>query len=112
MVEARNTADNAIYSAERALREAGEKVAGPTRTSVEAKIQAVRQKLDSEDVAALRQVTNDLLQAMQGIGAAMYEGTGSVGGGTGGSAGGGGTGETGPTPNKPDDVVDGEFKEA
>jgi molecular chaperone DnaK len=112
MVEARNTADNAIYSAERALREAGEKVAGPTRTSVEAKIQAVRQKLDSEDVAALRQVTNDLLQAMQGIGAAMYEGTGSVGGGTGGDAGGGGTGETGPTPKKPDDVVDGEFKEA
>jgi molecular chaperone DnaK len=112
MVEARNTADNAIYSAERALREAGEKVAAPTRTSVEAKIQAVRQKLDSEDVAALRQVTNDLLQAMQGIGAAMYEGTGSVGGGTGGDAGGGGTGETGPTPKKPDDVVDGEFKEA
>jgi phage-related minor tail protein len=68
--------------------------------------------LDSEDVAALRQVTNDLLQAMQGIGAAMYEGTGSVGGGTGGDASGGGTGETGPTPKKPDDVVDGEFKEA
>jgi len=111
LVEARNTADNAIYSAERALREAGEKVAGPTRTSVEAKIQAVRQKLDSEDAAALRQVTNDLLQAMQGIGAAMYEGTGSVGGGSGGQAG-GGTGETGPTPKKPDDVVDGEFKEA
>jgi molecular chaperone DnaK len=107
LVEARNTADNAVYSAERALREAGDKVAGPTRTNVEARIQAVRQKLDSEDLAALRQATNDLLQAMQAIGAAMYEGGGNVGGGTG-----GGTGETGPTPNKPDDVVDGEFKEA
>jgi molecular chaperone DnaK len=112
LVEARNTADNAIYSAERALREAGDKVAGPTRTNVEAKIQAVRQKLDTEDVAALRQATNDLLQAMQGIGAAMYEGGPSVGGGTGSDAGGGSTGGTGPTPNKPDDVVDGEFKEA
>ncbi|HLE23721.1 MAG TPA: molecular chaperone DnaK [Anaerolineales bacterium] len=113
LVEARNAADNAIYSAERALREAGDKVAGPTRTSVEAKVQAVRQKQDSEDVAALRQVTNDLLQAMQGIGAAMYEGAGSVGAGTGDSGGGGGsTGGTGPTPDKPDDVVDGEFKEA
>jgi len=110
LVEARNTADNAVYSAERALREAGDKVAGPTRTNVEARIQAVRQKLDSEDLAALRQATNDLLQAMQAIGAAMYEGGGNVGGETGGTS--AGTGETGPTPNKPDDVVDGEFKEA
>jgi molecular chaperone DnaK len=112
LVEARNTADNAVYSAERALREAGDKVPGPTRTNVEAKIQAVRQKLEAEDLAALRQVTNDLLQAMQGIGAAMYEGGPSVGGGGSGDAAGGSSGGTGPTPNKPDDVVDGEFKEA
>jgi molecular chaperone DnaK len=111
LVEARNTADNAIYSAERALREGGDKVAAHVRTSVEAKIQAVRQKLDSPDIAQLRQATNDLLQAMQSIGAAMYEGAGSVGGGTGptGEAPGGGAGPTG---GRPDDVVDGEFKEA
>jgi molecular chaperone DnaK len=95
LVEARNTADNAVYSAERALREAGDKVPGPTRTNVEAKIQAVRQKLEAEDLAALRQVTNDLLQAMQGIGAAMYEGGPSVGGGGSGDAAGGSSGGTG-----------------
>jgi molecular chaperone DnaK len=111
LVEARNTADNAIYSAERALREGGDKVAAHIRTSVEAKVQAVRQKLDSQDVAQLRQATNDLLQAMQSIGASMYEGAGSVGGGSGpaGEAPGGGGGPTG---GRPEDVVDGEFKEA
>jgi molecular chaperone DnaK len=111
LVEARNTADNAIYSAERALREGGDKVAAHVRTNVEAKIHDVRQKLDSQDVAALRQATNDLLQTMQSIGAAMYQGAGNVGSGTGptGEAPGGGTGPTG---TRPDDVVDGEFKEA
>jgi len=106
LVEARNAADNAVYAAEKALREAGDKVTGPLRTNVEARIQTVRERMGSDDVGALRQATNDLLQAMQGIGAAMYEG-GAAGGVAGGSSGG-----TGPTPNRPDDVVDGEFKEA
>jgi molecular chaperone DnaK len=105
LVEARNTADNAIYGAERALREGGDKVAAHIRTSVEAKIQEVRQRMESDDAAALRQSTNDLVQAMQAIGAAMYEGP-SVGGAE----------PAAPThgggPDKPEDVVDGEFEEA
>ncbi|HMK07405.1 MAG TPA: molecular chaperone DnaK [Anaerolineales bacterium] len=115
LVEARNAADNAVYSAERALREAGDKVPAPTRTNVQAKIEATRQKLAGEDTAGLRQATNDLLQAMQGIGAAMYEGgsVGGSGGGAGGGTGGSAPGEGGgPARGKPDDVVDGEFKEA
>jgi len=107
LVEARNAGDNAIYSAERALRDGGDKVAAHIRTNVEAKIQEVRQRMDGEDVAALRQSTTDLVQAMQAIGAAMYE-AGSVGGGDSGAP----SGDTGPAPDKPDDVVDGEFKEA
>ncbi len=107
LVEARNAADNAIYSAERALREGGDKVAAHLRTNVEAKIQEVRQRMDIDDAALLRQSTTDLVEAMQAIGAAMYEG-GSVPGGESGAP----SGEAGPGPNKPDDVVDGEFKEA
>jgi molecular chaperone DnaK len=106
VVEARNAADNAIYSAERALREGGDKVPVHVRTNVEAKIQEIRQRMESDDANALRQSTDDLVQAMQAIGAAMYEG-GSVGGGepSGGPSTSGG-------PDKPKDVVDGEFKEA
>ena len=106
VVEARNAADNAIYSAERALRDGGDKVPAHVRTNVEAKIQEIRQRMESDDANALRQSTDDLVQAMQAIGAAMYEG-GSVGGGepSGGPSTSGG-------PDKPKDVVDGEFKEA
>ncbi len=104
LVEARNAGDNAVYSAEKALREGGDKVPAPVRTNVEARVKAVRDRLAADDLGALRQATTDLVEAMQAIGAAMYEGE-SVGGGPGG-------GTEPPGPERRDDVVDGEFKEA
>lgn len=104
LVEARNAADNAVYSAEKALREAGDRIQAPVRTNVETRIQTVREKLDSQDATALRQATQDLMEAMQAIGAAMYEGPSVGGSGEAPSGPGGGEG--------PEDVVDGEFKEA
>jgi molecular chaperone DnaK len=112
LVEARNTADNAAYSAEKALREAGDKVGADVRGRVQAKVDAVRSLLTSDDLSALKQATNDLLQAMQEIGTTMYNAEGGqMGGGTGPTGGGGGAGGTGPTGSGPD-VVEGEFKEA
>jgi len=103
LVEARNGADNAIYSAEKSLRELGEKVPAPVKAKVEAKVQAVRQVIESEDANKLRTATNELLQAMQEIGTAAYQQPGPQAGsgtGDGGSKAGG------------EDVIDGEFKEA
>jgi molecular chaperone DnaK len=112
LVEARNTADNAAYSAEKALREAGDKVGADVRGRVQAKVDAVRALLTSDNLTALKQATNDLLQAMQEIGTTMYNAEGGqMGGGTGPTGGGGGAGGTGPTGSGPD-VVEGEFKEA
>jgi molecular chaperone DnaK len=112
LVEARNTADNAAYSAEKALREAGDKVGADVRGRVQAKVDAVRALLTSDNLSALKQATNDLLQAMQEIGTTMYNAEGGqMGGGTGPTGGGGGAGGTGPTGSGPD-VVEGEFKEA
>jgi len=111
LVEARNTADNAVYTAEKSLRDLGDKVSAEVKGRVEAKIQALRSLLTTDNVSALRQATNDLLQAMQEIGTTMY----SQEGGAMGGAPGGGTGPqgggTGPKPGGPD-VVEGEFKEA
>ncbi len=101
LVEARNTADNAVYAAEKALREGGEKVPAEVRSSVEAKIQAARQAMQTEDSKLVRQAANDLLQAMQAIGTAAYQhpgGQAQAGPSSGGKASG-------------DDVVEGEFKE-
>ena len=113
LVEARNTADNAIYSAERGLRDAGEKIPAEVRGRVESKVQALKGLLTSDNLSALRQATNDLLQAMQEIGTTMYGQEGGQMGAGGGSGGGTGpqTGGTGPKGGGPD-VVEGEFKEA
>jgi molecular chaperone DnaK len=102
MADARNAAENAAYTAEKALREAGDKLPADIRSKVETRIQATRGALESDNPQRVRSATNELLQAMQEIGAnASAQGGPAAGGssdGTGGKAG--------------DDVIDGQFKEA
>ena len=112
MAEARNAAENAVYAAEKALRDAGDKLPADVRSKVETRIQATRGALESENAQRARTATNELLQAMQEIGSSAYQqssgpsagGAGPTPGGTGPTAGGG---------RKPGgDVIDGEFKES
>src|SRR5258705_853978 len=79
-VEARNTADAAIFTAEKALREGGDKVPAEVRTSVEAKVASLRKALEGTDIEAVTRATNELYQAVQQVGSAMYEGAGAAGG--------------------------------
>jgi molecular chaperone DnaK len=106
MAEARNAAENAVYAAEKALRDAGDKLPADIRSKVETRIQATRGALESENAQRVRTATNDLLQAMQEIGSSAYQQ----------SSGPSASGGTGPTPGarrkKGDDVIDGEFKES
>src|SRR5262249_14392437 len=81
--EARNTADAAVFTAEKALREGGDKVPADVKSSVEAKIAAVKSALEGKSAEAITRATNELYQAVQGIGSAMY-GQGGPGGPTGG----------------------------
>ncbi|MDW8325106.1 MAG: molecular chaperone DnaK [Anaerolineales bacterium] len=110
-VETRNTADAAVFTAEKALREGGDKVPADVRSEVEAKVTAVKSALEGKDVAAIKRATEELYRAVQKIGAAMYgqPGAGPTMGGDGGAGsrpGGDGKGTGG------DDVVEGQFKEA
>ena len=102
MADARNAAENAAYTAEKALREAGDKLPADIRSKVETRIQATRGALESDNPQRVRSATNELLQAMQEIGAnASAQGGPAAGGpsdGAGGKAG--------------EDVIDGQFKEA
>ena len=104
-VETRNTADAAVFTAEKALREGGDKIPGDVKSRVEEKIAAVRQALEGKDLEAIKRATNDLYQVVQQIGAAMY---GQAGPGTDSQPGGAGPGDG----KGGDDVVEGEFKEA
>jgi molecular chaperone DnaK len=105
LIEVRNNADNTLYAAEKALREFGDKVPADTRSEVEAKVADVKNVTQGEDVAAIKSATEALGQAIQKIGASVYQGQ-DMPGGDGASDPG-----TNPNPEAGPDVVEGEVKE-
>ncbi|OGN97998.1 MAG: molecular chaperone DnaK [Chloroflexi bacterium RBG_13_50_21] len=112
MIEARNTADNAIYTAEKALRDFGDKVPADTKSKVEAEIANVKKALEGDDPAVIKSATEQLFQVVQQIGASVYQ----QGSPEAGPAAEGGQ-EPGPEdgekkPGGDEDVVDGEFRNA
>jgi molecular chaperone DnaK len=106
--EARNRADNMVYSAEKTLRDLGDKVPGHVKADVETRIKAVRDALSGSDVVRIQRSADELASAVQQIGASMYEQPGA-GAGPGAAE---PTGEGGEQRPPEGDVVDGDFKEA
>jgi molecular chaperone DnaK len=82
LVEVRNTADTMAYTAEKALREAGDKVDAGVKEDIEEKVKAIRDVLATADVEELKSKTQDLSTAMQKIGEAMYGASGPTPGGS------------------------------
>ncbi|OGO02195.1 MAG: molecular chaperone DnaK, partial [Chloroflexi bacterium RBG_13_52_14] len=107
-VEARNMADTMVYTAERTLRDLGDKVPAPVRSDVESKVSALKSALQGGDAQQLKRLTQELSEAMQKVGAAVYQQQGGAGGpGAPPPPPGGGEG-----PSKKDEgTVEGEFRE-
>ncbi len=103
LIEARNHADNTAYAAEKALKEFGDKVPANVKSEIEAKVAEVKRVAEGDDVAAMKAATDVLGQAIQKIGASVYEQNPTAGGGT----------EPGSSSPKDDgpEVVDGEVHE-
>jgi len=105
LVEARNQADAAIYSTEKALKDAEGSVPADVKKHVEQAIADAKQSLTAENVQTIRQATDRLQQTASRIGEALNRAASQGAGGAGGQAGsstGGAAGE---------DVVDAEFEE-
>ncbi|MBU0649877.1 Hsp70 family protein, partial [Patescibacteria group bacterium] len=78
LVEARNLADSTVYTAEKSLREAGDKVPAEVKTAVEEKLKALKDALPNGTLEELKQKTQELSLEIQKIGQAMYgQGPGS-----------------------------------
>jgi molecular chaperone DnaK len=73
LIEVRNTADNAVYTAEKALRDLGDKVPGELKSKVEDQIAQVRSVMGNDDPEAIRTATQALSEVTQQIGAAAYQ---------------------------------------
>lgn len=71
-VEVRNTADTMCYTAEKALRDAGDKVPAEVKSDVEAKVKTLREALPVSSIEELKEKTKVLSDAMLKIGEHMY----------------------------------------
>ncbi len=114
LIEARNMADSAVYTAEKTLRDNGDKIKDDIKKEVNDQVAKVREVMTGENVDAIRSETDKLGQVIQKIGASMYQQPGgdqTSGGPAGGPTGEqGGQGPQGGSGDGGEDVVDGEFK--
>jgi molecular chaperone DnaK len=72
LIEARNTADNAIYSSEKTLRDLGDKVPADIKASVEAAVEKVRSVREHDAPAEINREVEALMQTLQKVGQAAY----------------------------------------
>jgi molecular chaperone DnaK len=71
-IEVRNQADSLAYTAEKTVRENADKIDAGLKSEVEGKIAAVRSQLQSGDADSIRSASEELSEAMQRIGQAVY----------------------------------------
>jgi molecular chaperone DnaK len=105
-IQARNEADQAIYQADKLLRDLGEKVSAPDRARLEAQMNALKETMPGEDTGRIRAQIAELQQAMMVLGQAMYSGAPATGPGDPERPGGNGH----PSP-RDEDVIEGEYQD-
>ena len=71
--DVKNTAEMTIFTAEKALKDAGDKVPADVKTGVEAKIASLRTAKDSSDLDGIKKATEELSAEMMKIGEAMQK---------------------------------------
>jgi molecular chaperone DnaK len=106
LIELRNQGDQMAYQAEKLLKDMGEKIPADQRSSLESKVNDLREAIQGEDKNRMQSLIDSLGADMQAIGQSAYQQPGAEP-----QAG----GEQPPTPDAgsgDDDVVEGEFREA
>ena len=106
-MEARNQADSLVYSAEKMMRESGDKVPQELKGEVESKIADLKNAISTNNAAQIQTATTDLNRVLQQVGQAVYS-KAEAGDGTGPSTGDG----AGPSEGQQGaGTVEGEFRE-
>lgn len=105
LIEARNTADNAVYTSEKTLSDLGAKVPAELKSRVEAEVAKVRSVRDQDDPNTINSAVEALMKVLQEVGQAAYSQTQSE------TPDQSQTGQ-GQAPEDDGEVVDGEFHHA
>ena len=103
-IEVRNSADSLAYTAEKTLRDYGDKIPADVKQEIDAKIAGVKSALQGQDIESIRSAVQELSQSMQKVGASVYQQPGQP------PPGEEGPGEKGPAEGE-EGTVEGEFRE-
>jgi len=105
-IEARNHADNMVYSTEKSLREFGDKIDAVEKVTIENKMAELKKLMEGEDAEKIKKATDELAQSAHKLAEAMYAkapvGEGEAGGGA---------EQAGASKPKDENVVDADFEE-
>ncbi len=107
LVDAQNAADSLIYTTEKSLKEAGEKLDAGTKGEIENAIANLKTSMEGEDASEIKRLSEELSQASHKIAEVLYaqaaQAQAQAGPGT-------GPGET-ESAKKDEEVVDADFEE-
>jgi molecular chaperone DnaK len=73
LADARNQAEQLVYSTEKSLKEHRESLDEATVSEIESKLEEVRSTLDAEDASAIRTKSEELMQASHKLAEAVYQ---------------------------------------
>ena len=104
--EVKNNANTLLYTAEKSLSDAGDKVSAEAKKSVQDKVDELKKVKDGSDIEIIKKTTEELSKKLQSIGEAMYKS------GQGGTAGGGQQNSAGQTEQPKEEGGEGKAREA
>jgi molecular chaperone DnaK len=113
-IELRNRADQAVYGAERLLKDTGDKISSSDKSAIESAMEAVKQASGGTDAAAIQRALDQLTQAQHKAAESLYKQQAAGGAGGPGAGGpepgaGGGASSSGGSGSAPTgDVIDAE----
>ncbi|XVE80884.1 hypothetical protein DITRI_Ditri15bG0016900 [Diplodiscus trichospermus] len=110
-IDTKNQADSVVYQTEKQLKELGDKVPGPVKEKVEAKLQELRDAMSGGSTQGMKDAMAALNQEVMQIGQSLYNQPGAAGGA--GPAPGAESGPSDSSNKGPDgDVIDADFTDS
>ena len=105
LVDARNMADSLIYSTEKSIQEAGDKLDESTKSDINKTIEDLKKAMETENTDEIKRLTEQLTQASHKLAEVMYAQASAKAQESAGSA------ESAGASEKDEDVVDADFEE-
>jgi molecular chaperone DnaK len=73
MIEAKNLADNLVYTTEKTIKENGDKIPADAKKDIEEKVEALKKVKDTDNIEDIKTKTSELSAAIQKVGAELYK---------------------------------------